>query len=354
MIDIQTFLLILLVVGSAVFFVAFLVSNQLKKLKKELKQDDETVLMEWLKEMKASVEKNSDVIERQLGDQRKTLSEQLSQQRTAMDKRTKLLWERLDQTSQVVQGVQKQLGGIEEFGKDMKDLSNILKSPKLRGGLGEQLLYDLLGDSLPSELFKTQYKFRDGSVCDAVVKTEKGLIPIDSKFPMENFKLMMTKETQDERDSTKKVFVRDVKKRIDEIASKYILPDEDTTDFAVMYVPSENIYYELLVNTPEIEDYARRKSVFISSPNTLHYQLKSIFVAFQQQELHKHAGEILKAVSGIKVQAKKFGEDLNVLDGHILRTAKSMESVKTKFGKVLGRIESVEQIGDAETKPLIE
>ena len=338
----QTLLiLILLVVGMAVVII-FAFSNQLKGLKDELKNEEEDkILMEWLKEMKGSVNT-------QLKDQNQTLQDQLGSQRKAMAEQTKLIWERLENSSKVIQQVHKELGGITEFGKDMKDLSNVLKSPKLRGGLGEQFLYEILENSLPKELFKTQYKFKDGAVCDAVVLTEKGMITIDSKFPMENFKEMVTQETQEDRDKFKKQFVRDVKARIDEISSKYILPEEGTTDFAVMYVPSENVYYELIVNTHEIEEYSRNKSVFITSPNTLNYQMRAILVAFQQNELQKHAGEILKSLSGVKTEAVKFDEELGILGGHIVRTYKAMDNVKIKFSRLFGKIENTQALGSSE------
>ncbi len=347
MIELQTFILILLVVGLAAVVTIYFVTAQIKNLKKDLEGDEDKVMIELMKEMKSdmksAVERNSDVLERQM-----------QSQREVMTKQTKLIWERLDKSSEVIQNVQKQLGGLQEFSSDMKDLSNVLKSPKLRGGLGEQFLYEILAASLPNDMYKTQYKFKDGTVCDAVIKTDKGLIPIDSKFPMENFKLMLTQETQEERDRTKKVFIRDVKKRIDEIADKYILPEESTTDFAVMYIPSENVYYELIVNTPEVEDYTKQKSVFMTSPNTLSYQVKVILVAYQQQELQKHAGEILKSLAGIKVEAAKFDSDLGVLDGHIDRVARSMGNVKSKYAKLFGKIESVERLGEAEDVVLLE
>jgi len=155
-------------------------------------------------------------------------------------------------------------------------------------------------------------------------------------------------ESQAERESLKKKFIGDVKKRIDEISSKYILVDEGTTDFAVMYVPSENIYYELVVNTPEIEDYSREKNVFITSPNTLNYQMKAILVAYQQSQLQKHAGEILKSLSGIKMEAEKFDEELGLLSGHIARTYKAMDGVKIKFARLFGKIERTQALGTSE------
>jgi len=310
--------------------------------------------MEWLKEMKTSVEKNSEVLERQLKESRETLDNQMKGQREVMNQQTKLIWERLDKSSDVVREVQKQLGGITEFGKDMKDLSNVLKSPKLRGGLGEQFLYEILANSLPNEMYKTQYKFKDGTTCDTVVLTDKGIIPIDSKFPMENFKAMQTTDSDEQRDRFKKTFINDVKKRIDEIASKYILPAEGTTEQAIMYIPSENVAYELLVNTPEIEEYSKNKSVILASPNTLSYFLKVLLVAYQQHELEKHAGKILKALSGIKIEAEKFNEDLGVLERHISNSYKSMEGVKGRFGKLFGKIESVQSLEEPDQKKLLE
>jgi DNA recombination protein RmuC len=339
--------------------ITFVILSQIKNLKKELKNDESAVLMEWLKDMKGSVDKNSDVIERQLSNQRTTLETQMKTHRDAMNAQTKLIWERLDASQEVVRAVQKQLGGLQEFGTDMKDLANILRSPKLRGGLGEQMLYEILENFLPKDLFKTQYKFRDGNVCDAVVFTDKGIIPIDSKFPMENFSAMLNAETQELRDKCKKTFLSDVKKRVDEISSKYILPAEHTTEQALMYIPSENVYYELIVNTPDLEAYCKAKNVIMTSPNTLTYFLKVLLVAYQQQTLQKHTGEILKALSGIKIEAEKFGEDLGVLERHISNSFKSMDFVRGKFAKLFGKIENASEIeheieGESKEKNLLE
>lgn len=347
-----TFLILIgvLIVGFA--GVVYFMNSQTKKLKDELTKDDaqNNVLMEWLKSMKvdvsSSIDKNSQVLETQLAQQRETLDNQMKNQREAINQQTKLIWERLDNTKEVIQGVQKQLGGIQEFGQDMKDLSNVLKSPKLRGGLGEQFLYDILGNSLPADMFKTQYKFKDGSICDTVVLTDKGIIPIDSKFPLENFKAMQTAENEDARSRAKKVFISDVKKRIDEIAGKYILPEQGTTSQAVMYIPSETVYYELIVNTPEIEEYSKNKNVVMASPNTLSYFLKVLLVGYQQHELEKNVSVILKSLAGLKVESEKFFEDLNILERHISNAYKSMDGVKNRYTKLHGRLDSMQVIED--------
>ena len=344
MLDIQIFIVILLVLALFTGIVLYLMSLKLSKLKDELKSGEDTVLLQWLRDMKLTVDKNSE-----------TLDKQLHNQRLAMNEQTKLIWERLDNASDVIRNVQKQMGGIQEFGTDIKDLSNILKSPKLRGGLGEQLLYEILANLLPTDLYKTQFKFKDGSICDAVVFIDKGIIPIDSKFPMENFKALVVAETQEQRDRYKRIFINDVKKRIDEIAGKYIVPEEGTTEQALMYIPSENVYYELVVNTPEIEEYAKQKSVIMVSPNTISYFLKVLLVAYQQNELQKHAGDILKALSGIRVEAEKFNDDLGVLERHVGSSYKSMETVKSKFTKLFGKIENAQALGEEKKEsPLLE
>jgi len=335
MTSVQMFIIFSVLLVSAVIVAVVFVSGQLKELKEGLaEKESEKVLMEWLKEMRGAVDKSSETLERQLKNHRESL-----------DKQTKLIWERLDNAAKVIGGVQKHLGGLEEFGKDMKDLSNVLKSPKLRGGLGEQFLYEILENFLPKDLYKTQYKFRNGTICDAVIITDKGMIPVDSKFSMENFKAMLTADSDSIREKHKKDFVKDVKNRIEEISSKYILPEEGTTDQAVMYIPSENVYYELIVNTPEVEEYAKRKNVILTSPNTFSYFVKIVVVAYQQNQLAKHAGEILKALSGIRVEAEKFENDLGVLDGHISRATKSMDNVKSKFGRLFGKIDAVGALG---------
>ena len=347
MVTSKTFILFSLLILGGVGTLAYILSRQIKNLKADLKGEEDSVLTQWLKEMKSSMDRNTDTLEKQLQNQRKTLDEQLKGQRDAMGQQTKVLWERLENATNVIGKVQEHLGGINELGKDMKDLNDILKSPKLRGGLGEQFLYEILETSLPHDLYKTQYGFKNGAICDAVIFTDKGIIPVDSKFPMENFKNMINAK-EEEKESYKKAFLRDAKKRIDEIADKYILPEEGTTDQAVMYIPSENVFYELIVHSTKVEEYARRKNVLMTSPNTFSFFVRTILVAYQQHEIEKNAKEILKSLGGIKVEAEKFGRDLDTLSKHILNSYKNMEKVSSSFADLFGRIERVQSIGGGE------
>lgn len=341
-------ILILIAIFIALIFLAYFIVNQNKTISETIKNSkDSQMLMEWLKEMKGSVEKNGDVLEKQLFNQRVSLEQSINQQNQRMDQQTKLIWERLTEAQKVIGDINKQIGGIEEFGKDIKDLSNILKSPKLRGGLGEHFLNELLASALPKEFFKTQYTFKDGSKCDAVIITEKGIIPIDSKFSLENFRAMISCTNDIDREKYQKEFNKDTKKRIDEIADKYIKPDEGTTDYAIMYIPSEMIYYDIIVNSPKVEEYAQTKKVFLTSPNTLLSKLKIFMTVYQQLKLQKHAKEILKSLSTIKIEAQKFDDDLLVLNRHISNASKSFENVHIKYKKLYTKIDSANQIEES-------
>ena len=284
-------ILILVLIIFLSIAVGYLILQNLKNSQKDLAEDPQLKLMlEWMKDMKGSVEKTSD-----------TMEKKLKEQNEAMQNQAKVLWERLDNASKVIGGVQKQLGSIEEFGKDMKDLSTVLKSPKLRGGLGEQFLYDILADTLPKDFYATQYRFKNGALCDAVIFSANGIIPIDSKFSMENYKAMSDADNDKDRESYRKEFTKDVMKRIEEISSKYILPDEGTTEQAIMYVPSESIYYELITNNLKVIEFSNQKKVVLSSPNTITFLLKTILIAYKQTQLNKSATEILRSLDGLLV-----------------------------------------------------
>lgn len=335
--------LILILVGIA--FIIYFINLQNNSLKEKLTENnDSKVLMEWLKDMKKSVDNNGSVMEKQLFNQRTSLEQSFKNQTQKMDEQTKLIWERLSEAQKVIGDINKQIGGIEEFGKDIKDLSNVLKSPKLRGGLGEQFLNELLINALPKDFFKTQYRFNDGSICDAAIITEKGIIPIDSKFSLENFRAMINTSNQKEKEKYQKEFSKDVKKRIDEIANKYIKPDEGTTDYAIMYIPSEMIYYDLIVNNVNVEEYAQHKKVFLTSPNTLLSKLKIFMTVYQQLQLQKHTQEILKSLNSIKIEAQKFDNDLGVLNKHINNANKAAQNVMNNFTKIYNKIDNVSQI----------
>lgn len=300
-----------------------------------LKKDEATeVLMGWLKEMRGSLDKNTEVVSQRLQESNRTVNE------------------RLDKAAEVIGGVQKELGHMSEIGRRMEELQDFLKSPKLRGNLGEQVLEDLLAQSLPQEKFTRQYAFRDRQIVDYVIKTASGLIPIDSKFPLENFRLLAESKDEMASEQLTRAFVRDVKKHIADVADKYIRPQEGTTEFAIMYIPSESIAYEILVNHPDLCDFAQAKRVGIVSPNQFNHFLKVIMIGFERQQVQEQAKEILAALRTIRSETDKFGGELRVMIKHITDAHNKAAEVELRFDRLLGGIERVDQLEDRESATL--
>ncbi len=255
---------------------------------------------------------------------------------------------RLDYQTQRIVEAQRTIGEMSEIGKSMKDLQEFLASPKLRGGLGEQVLNQLLAQSLPKQSFSLQYAFRSGVKVDAAIKTTSGIIPIDSKFTMENFKRMMTADNDNLRNQFKKDFIRDVKDRVDEISSKYILTDEGTVDFALMYVPSEAVYYEIVNSDQDLMDYAYKQRVMPVSPSTFYAFLRSVLLSFEGQKIAAEIKTIQQALRAIHTETTKFGELLVTLQSHITNSYSMMTRVATSFANLSSKVENVQGIGSGE------
>src|SRR5437867_8664454 len=204
--------------------------------------------------------------------------------------------ERLDAATKVVGDAQGSLGTLQEatrrvaeIGREIQGLEQVLKSPKVRGGLGETLLERLLDEMLPREHWVTQHGFRSGEKVDAAITIGERIVPIDAKFPLENFRRMLGESDDTQRRQHRKAFARDVKARVDEIAKKYILPDEGTYDFALMYVPAENVYYEIAVRPEDAEDepiaaYALSRRVVPVSPNSIFAYLQVIVLGLKDRK----------------------------------------------------------------------
>ncbi len=245
--------------------------------------------------------------------------------------------ERLDHAARVIGDVNKNIGEFSEIGRGMKDLQEFLSSPKLRGNIGEQVLKELLKQFLPNESFNLQYTFKSGEKVDAAIMTSGGIIPIDSKFPLENFRKM-------QKDITfKKIFESDVKKHIDDISKKYILTDEGTIDYALMYIPSEVIYYEI-ANNQDLFDYAQTKRVLPVSPTTFYAYLKAILMSFEGQKIEKQAKEILSSLRAIKKDYGKVEENLNVMQKHLVNATNMMVNVYSSFTNLGNKIDNTQNL----------
>lgn len=279
-----------------------------------------TELIDWLKS-------NSTNTDRRMSDQMNTFNA------------------RLDKAAQVIAQVQKNIGEFSEIGRSMKELQEFLASPKIRGNIGEQILKDLLKQYFPKDSYKIQYPFRNGEKVDAVIKTSQGLIPIDSKFPLENFRKYSKAEDPKERDVYKKLFVSDVKKHIGDIARKYILPDEKTVDYALMYIPSENVYYEI-INSDEIFDFAGSKMVLPVSPMSFYAYIKAILISFEGQKIEERAKQVITLLSAIKKDYQRTEENLSVLNKHIANAYNQSSQVSKNFSSLGQKLTSTNLLSD--------
>ena len=240
---------------------------------------------------------------------------------------------RMENASRVVGEVREGLGALSKatdeifnVGKDIASLQDILKAPKLRGGFGEFLLAELLGEILPSGSFSLQHGFKNGSRVDAVIKLKSGMVPVDSKFPMENLKKASDAGNDEDLNQARKRFATDVKKHIDAIASSYILPDEGTLNFALMYIPAENVYYETIIKdcvSPSgmsLSEYAFSKRIVPVSPGCFYAYLQTILIGLKGFSISRRAEEILASLERLGGEVERLSDDFSTLGTHINNT----------------------------------
>lgn len=306
----------LIIAGLAIIF--YLLNKKLQEIKEATKPDE--TLKEWLK------------------------SQQETSQRTS-----KAINERLDNAARVIGAVQKNIGEMSEIGRGMKELQEFLKSPKLRGNIGEEVLQDLISQMFPKNSFFLQHQFKSGDRVDAAIKTDAGILPIDSKFPMENFQRMAKGESETDRERAKRDFIRDVKAHIETIAQKYILPEEGTMDFALMYVPSESVYYEL-VQITEITNFAKRSRVYPVSPTTLYAHLQMILLSFEGKKLETKSREVFKLLRAIQGDYEKTEGTLSVLGSHVKNAYNQMSNVLSSFSLLGQKLTSTRSLTGGDTE----
>ncbi|EKE14200.1 MAG: hypothetical protein ACD_12C00633G0001 [uncultured bacterium] len=247
--------------------------------------------------------------------------------------------QKLSKNLEIFASVQKTIGEFSEIGRSMKELQEYLTSPKLRGNIGEHVLKELLAQNFPKSSYKLQHHFKTGSIVDAVLITSQGLIPIDSKFPIDTFKKIAKAINKDEIALIKKDFERDVKKHVDDIARKYILAEEKTVDYAIMYVPSESVYYEL-INNESVFDYAGANRVLPVSPMSFYAYIKAILISFEGEKIETKAKEILKILQAIKKDYQKTDEAFSVLNKHVTNAYNQSSQVSKSFSSLGQKLES--------------
>lgn len=317
--EIQNILVTLVIVGVSLY----ILKNWLKNIENKTKTSDE--LIEWLKDLGQRVENSTASVDQKL------------------TKNMQMFNTRLDKAAEVISRVQKNIGEFSEIGRSMKDLQDFLSSPKMRGNIGEQILNDLLKQNFPSESYSLQFTFKNGSKVDAVLKTSSGLIPIDAKFPMENFRKMLHEDSDIEKKKIKKLFLADVKKHIVDISKKYILAEENTVDYAIMYIPSEAIYYEI-INDSDLFDFAGSQRVLPVSPMSFFAYMKAILMSYEGIKIQTKAKEILEILRSIKKDYEKIDSSWSVLTKHMTNAYNQVSQVSKNLMNLGQKISSTNML----------
>ena len=303
-----------------------------------------------------------ELIESRLG----TVEERFELRTAEVDRRleamTATMDRRLETATKTTTAIHQQLGQLGQANaeilaraNDLKKLEQALRPPKARGGFGELLLGNLLADRLPQDSYQLQYGFKTGERVDAVIHVER-LVPVDAKFPLDNFERLADAESDEERTLYEKQFARDLRNHVDAIAAKYIRPDEGTYDFALMYLPSEGVYYELVCGkTGALLKYAHEKRVFPVSPTTFTSQLQVIALGLKGMQIEQRAHEVMAYVAQLQGDFDRFRDDFLVVGKHIGNAqSKFAEAEKRldRFDTKLERAAETEQVEVATAQEL--
>ncbi len=307
-------------------------------------------------QLAVSLTENTKSMQEQITQMTTQVNSQLNSVNQQLSTATGQIGNRLDHAARVVGEVKQNLGEmakatqqVYDVGKDIASLQEILRAPKLRGNLGELFLGELLSQVLPPTQYTLQYRFKSNEVVDAAIRLGPGLVPVDAKFPLENFKKMIETVSDDEKKTHRRKFRADVKKQIDQIASKYILPDEGTYDFALMYIPAENVYYETIIRDETFGDenalcsYALAKRVVPVSPNSFYAYLQVIVLGFKGLRIEKSAQEIHQRLLHVSGDFHRFKEDFEVIGRHLSNTKGKYEEASKKLDRLGGRLLSVDE-----------
>jgi len=316
--------------------VLFLTRRSNNSISKQGEDKINALRSEWSE----TLSKNTDLILNQLNNMNNSVGSQLSN------------------TAKVFGEVRESIGSLDqktkqiyEVGKDISSLHEILRAPKMRGGLGELFLENLLEQVMPRKDFYTlQHSFKSGERVDAVIRIGKKLVPVDSKFPMESFTRFIQAENDEDKKRAKKEFVKAIREHINSIADKYILPDEDTYDFALMYIPAENVYYEAIIKD---EDFGEQKSIFSHaiarkvipvSPNSFYAYLQVIILGLRGMGIEEKTQEVIKKLITLRGSLERFKIDFDKMGTHIENIKSSYDRAENRLEKFGNKISSIDSL----------
>ena len=340
-----------LIVVIAILAVAWWIRRSIVQMLQ--KDSDSQSMMLLQNQIHASSDQTANQVEalqKNLRDEMRQMNEQVSR---ALAESSRTVGARWDNAAIVIGDVRQRLGQMDEankrifeVGREIAELQQILKAPKLRGSIGEYMLTELLSQVLPERSFETQYKFKGGEVADAVIKLNMGIVAVDAKFPLDNFKRVMSAEEEDKKNAAGKLFVRDVKKHICDISEKYIRIDEGTFDFAMMYIPAENVYYEIMLksewsNDDPLFNYALQRHVIPVSPNSFYAYLQTILLGLRGMRVEESAREIMDHLARLQKELDIFSEEFRLIGQHLGNASKKFSDAEKRLGKVESKIEQM-------------
>lgn len=334
-------ILAVLIAGGLVFFI----NKKFEDLREPKNEDSLKLMLQLIGDLRRDVEQGQGKNREELEGKLNQMTLLLKQQQTDS---TQTLQKQFAQSTAIIQEVTKNLTHLQEtnkqvvnFAEQMRSLENILKNPKQRGILGEYFLEKLLSNVLAPTQYQMQYKMGNGEIVDAVVFHNGLVIPIDAKFSLEKYNLMMEENDKTRRDELEKAFKMDVKKRIDETA-KYVRPSEGTTDFSFMFIPAEGVYYNLMiynvgtldVNSQDLIEYAFSKKVTIVSPTSFIAYLQTVLQGMRRQAAEESIQQVLKNIELLGRHVGAYDEYMQKLGKQLGTTVNTYNTASREFKKI--------------------
>ena len=351
---IVTIVLVALAAGVAAWAATAAAQRQSATQETTLRQEMQTLVATQSQALTAQLGQMAQSVTAQLGQVNQQLQSGMASTGTLVSGAQKDVSEQLRASTEMLGTIRQQLGEVKQAGHEVSDaakqIQNVLGGAKTRGTLGEVTLERMLADTLPEAGYRTQHRFSTGEAVDAVVHLSGKFLPIDSKFPLDDYRRLV-----ESGEEARKGFSQSVRKHADSIAKKYILPDEGTLDIALMFVPSEGVYYELLrseiSNGSPLDEYCRSKGVIAVSPNTLFAHLRVILLGLRGMQIEENAKRILADLTGLKKQIENFSDVYERLGTHLRNAQQSYSDADRKLERARDALDEMAQ-GAPEAKAL--
>jgi DNA recombination protein RmuC len=315
-------------------------------------QNISTQLQSVTSHVQASLASTTGELSSRLDHINRQVTEQLNQGTNVMSANTEVFNQKVADVQSTFAGLQKQVGEMTQQARQLSELSravtaieHVLRAPKLRGNFGEEQLESLLSLVFSKQQYALQHRFSTGEVTDAILFLPLGNVAVDAKFPLENFRRFAEATVEEEKKAARRDFLRDVRRRVDEIASRYIRPAEGTLPFALMYVPAENVYYEAVIRNEEdpfqLYRYCLEKHVVPVSPNSFYAYLQTIMMGLKGMQVSQRAETIVREIESLRIELEKFGKAYDTVGQHIRNAAGKLEEGSRLLNKVELRVESL-------------